>query len=100
MDCAMKSMLFAFSFLLATVPACGGSKESYNDLLVGMNKFKDAMCACTDAACAKKTQDDFGAWAVAHQSTIESAKPSDRQQAEMKPLEDEYKACQARAKGE
>ncbi len=97
----MKRMLFAFSFVLATVPACGGSKtESYDDLLRGMNKFKDAMCACSDAACAKKTHDELGRWAVAHQGLIEKSQPSDTQRAEMKPLEDEYKACQAKAKGE
>ncbi|HUQ07913.1 MAG TPA: hypothetical protein VM261_35705 [Kofleriaceae bacterium] len=96
----MKSMLFVLVFVMATVPGCGGSKtDSYNDLLVGMNKFKDAMCACSDAACAKKTHDELGRWAVAHQSTIESARPSDRQLAEMKPLENEYKACQAKVNG-
>ena len=96
----MKRMLFAFSFVLATVPGCGGGKESYDDLLRGMNKFKDKMCTCTDATCAKQTQDDFGKWAVAHRDLIESAKPSDTQLAEMKPLEDEYWACQAKARGE
>lgn len=96
----MKRLLFAFSFVLATVPGCGGSKETYDDLLRGMAKFKDAMCACPDAACAKQTHDELGKWAAAHQALIESAKPSDTQRAEMKPLEDEYKACQAKAKGE
>jgi hypothetical protein len=100
MDCAMKSMLFVLAFVMAMVPGCGGKTESYNDILAGMAKFKDAMCLCTDAACVQKTRDEFGAWAVAHRSTIEGTTPTDKQRAEMKPLEDEYWACEARAKGE
>jgi hypothetical protein len=98
----MKRLLFLVSFALVTAPGCGGSGkiESYDGLLAKMNEFKGEMCKCTDAACAKKVYDGLGKWAVGQRDFIENAKPSSAQQDAMKGIEDEFKACQAKAKGE
>jgi hypothetical protein len=98
----MKRLMFLVSFAFVTAAGCGGSGkvESYDGLLAKMNDFKGQMCKCTDAACAKKVLDGMGKWAVGNSDAIEKLKPSGTQQDAMKALEDEFKACQAKAKGE
>jgi hypothetical protein len=98
----MKRLMVLVSFALVTAAGCGGSGkvENYDGLLAKMSGFKDEMCKCADAACAKKVYDGMGKWAVGNSDVIENAKPSTAQQEAMRALEGEFKACQAKAKGE
>lgn len=96
----MKRALFVVSFVLGTVPACGGGKtDSYDGLIAKMATFKDEMCTCTDAACAQKVYDRLGTWAASQIEAIQKAKPTATQRDAMKKVEDDFKACHAKAKG-
>jgi hypothetical protein len=96
----MKRALFSLSFVLATIPACGGDKvATYDGLIAKMKTFADEMCKCTDEACAKRVYDGLGKWAVTQTDAIENAKPTPPQKDAMKQVEDEFKACHAKAKG-
>ncbi|MFT3695745.1 MAG: hypothetical protein QM831_21590 [Kofleriaceae bacterium] len=48
----------------------GGAKAA--EALKKMTGFKDAMCACKDAACAQKVTDDMTAWSKAQAADVDS----------------------------
>jgi len=96
----MKRVLFCLSFALTIAPGCGGSKvESYDGLIAKLATFKDEMCKCADEACAKRVYDGLGKWAASQAEAIENAKPTPAQRDAMKTVEDEFKACHEKAKG-
>ncbi|MBZ0236595.1 MAG: hypothetical protein K8M05_29985 [Deltaproteobacteria bacterium] len=96
----MKRILVFVAVTLAALVACGGKKlDSYDDLLAKMQTFTRDMCKCTDETCADKVYDGMGAWASSQIETIQKAKPTPQQQQAMRELEDELKACRAKASG-
>jgi len=48
--------------LLAACKDSGGGTKASTGAMAQMEKFSDAMCACKDAACAKKVSGDMAEW--------------------------------------
>jgi hypothetical protein len=95
----MKNLTIAFlaAASLFTVGACkkkGGAAEAVEK----MGQLKDAMCKCTDKACAEKVQADY----LAYGKTMEGKKEEKPDQAaidKLMGLAGEYMKCYEKATG-
>lgn len=63
----LMGLLLRAAAVAAAIAAGGACKDkgggtSATDAVAKMTSFKTAMCACTDAACAKKVSDEMAAW--------------------------------------
>jgi hypothetical protein len=67
---------------------------SFDQVLEQLDGFKTRMCACADAACADKVQDEWGAYRATMKDRLgKDAKPDDAQDKRGRALDVEMKAC-------
>ncbi len=70
---------------------CGKADEAVKEL----EALKTKACACKDAECASKVQEDFGKWAEKHKST----KGSSDQAAKIGKISEGMMECMTKAMG-
>jgi hypothetical protein len=64
--------------------------------LVELERFRNALCACTDAACADQVTADKKAWEVTMRQKMGTAKPDDKQKQRGQLYEDGFQECRKR----
>lgn len=67
--------------------------------LVELERLRNKLCACTDAACADQVTAEKKAWETAMRQKMGTAKPDDKQKARGKLFEDGMQECRARIAG-
>lgn len=66
------------------------------EVLVWLERQRDAMCACTDAACAEETEALGFQWSFDHKPVIDAAKPTPTQDAAARAVIEATEACSER----
>src|SRR2546423_981931 len=94
----MKNLTIAF--LAAAALASFGCKKKggTGDTTAKMTEFKDAMCKCTDKACADKVQADMAKWS-ADNAKATADKPDEKAMADLGKINEDYGKCMAKAMG-
>ena len=70
------------AMVLVLLGACkdtGGGTKASTGAMAQMEKFRDAMCACKDAACAKKVSGEMAEWGKSQSSDKPGAMNADDQ---------------------
>ncbi len=70
-----------------------GCGETAGAAIGKLKSYKDAMCACKDAACAAQVGKEFADWSKDAKTT----KPTKAQEEEMMKIAIEMAGCQAKA---
>jgi len=90
------------SVLVAAVALAGCGNKDADELLSQMKGFKDKACACKDAACADKVQEEMLGWAMKMAEKYKDKEPpkgSKSQEEEAKKINEEMQKCMEKAKG-
>lgn len=98
----MKKLSIAFMAAVSLLSFAGCKKKAGNDAAAAIAKlteFKDAMCKCSDKACAEKVQADMQKWAAEMSSKKESAKPSEADMQKSQAVTEELTKCTMKAMG-
>lgn len=93
-------MKLTIAFLTAaSLMSFGCKKKGGGDMMGKMTELKNAMCKCTDKACADKVQADMAKWSAdnAKAAGDKPAKPDEKMMAEMTKVGEEYGTCMAKA---
>jgi hypothetical protein len=93
----MKNLTIAF-LAAASLMSFGCKKKGGGDMIGKMTELKDAMCKCTDKACADKVQADMAKWSAdnAKAAGDKAEKPDDKTMAEMTKVGEAYGTCMAK----
>jgi hypothetical protein len=96
----MKKLIPMFAGILSLgLLAAGCGKSATDEALDGMKGFKDKMCACKDADCATKVDEEQDKWEESMQKKV-GEKPSKSFIESWEKVKDEYRACRDKAGGE
>ena len=96
----MKHLTIAFMTAAALMSFGCKKKGGAGDMAAKMTELKDAMCKCTDKACADKVQADMTKWGsdMAKAAGDKPAeKPDEKTMAEMSKVTEEYGKCMTKA---
>jgi len=95
----MKNLTIAFLAAAALTSFGCKKKGGGGDMMGKMTELKDAMCKCTDKACADKVQADMTKWSTENAKTAgdKAEKPDEKTMAEMTKVGEQYGTCMAKA---
>jgi hypothetical protein len=89
-----RSLIFALSSVLA-LGACGSKAD---EVISGLKKYKDKMCACTDAKCADDVHKEFRDWRKDMKKDLKKEdKPSESVMKEIGEIQNSYDECKQKA---
>jgi hypothetical protein len=92
----MKNLSIAILAALSLLAITGCKKKGGADMIAKMTEFKDAMCKCTDKACADKVMADMTKWTqdmAKEGGDKEPAKPSEEDMKKSQQVSEEYTKC-------
>jgi len=94
-----KLMTMLAGFVTVGLLATGCGKSATDEAMSGMKGFKSKMCACKDAACATKVDEDEDKWEESMKSKV-GEKPSKSFIEAWEKVKDEYRECRDKVGGE
>ncbi len=74
----MKNITIAFLAAMSLMSFGGCKKKGGADAIAKLGEFKDAMCKCTDKACAEKVSGELTKWSQEHKEKPKMSEAEDK----------------------